>query len=481
LASTTASSKAGAGQGAYAPGPARVATEHWLRRALAARTQARDEAAVCAALDAAASAAQADADACALLGDCCSRLECFDRAWSAYDRALSLQPGRAVYWFNRAAINRILGRLDQAQADYDACLRLDPQDTQACLNRADLRVQTAQDNHIDALEALLARGGWGWQREVPLRYALAKEYEDLGDSVRAWQHLSAGASLRRRHLQYEPQVDLATVDWLQSAFAQGVPAGALAGSGHPSGEPIFLVGMPRTGSTLVDRMLDSHSAVRSAGEMLHMGNAVVDAARRLLGRAGTREQLIAASARIDFAALGSDYLARTRPATGHSPHFTDKLPLNYLYCAHIAAALPNARIVHVTRHPMATCYGVYKVLFEQGYPFSYTLAEIADYYLAYRRLMDHWQRVLPGRILTIAYEDLVDAPEAQCRGLLAGLGLPWEEACLAFERNPAPSSTASASQVRRPLYRSARDQWRAYAAQLEPLRQRLVAGGLACD
>ena len=474
MASTTPSSRPGHGQGG-APSAALARTGQLLQAALAHRA-AREHDAADAALLAATQAAGDDAQACALLGDCCSRLDRHEQAHAAYDRAIALQPRLSNHWFNRAAVRRFLGRLAEAESDYDQCLALDPTDTQACLNRAELRVQTPERNHVPQLESLLARGGWPWEREVPLRYALAKEYEDLGQFDQAWQQLAAGAALRRRHLQYDVQTDLQTVDWLRAAF----PGGGARPAGHDSAEPIFIVGMPRTGSTLVDRMIGSHTQVTSAGELIHFGNAVVDAARRRLGRAGTREELVAAAAGVDFAALGADYLARARPLRVTTPHFTDKLPLNYLYCGLIDAALPAARIVHVTRHPMATCYGVFKVLFDQGYPFSYDLMEIADYYIAYRRLMAHWQATLPGRIIEIGYEALVADPETRCRALIASLGLDWEADCLAFHRNPAPATTASATQVRRPLYTSAVSQWRHYARQLAPLRARLEAAGIDC-
>jgi hypothetical protein len=189
-----------------------------------------------------------------------------------------------------------------------------------------------------------------------------------------------------------------------------------------------------------------------------------------------------ASARLDFAALGEDYLQRVqRRLRQPLPRFTDKLPLNYLYCGLIARALPEARIVHVTRHPMAVCYAMYKVLFGQGYPFSYDLGEIADYYVAYRRLMDHWQVTLPGRVYRVAYEDVVRDPEGQARALLAAVDLGWEDQCVASHRNAAPVATASAAQVRRPIYTSSVALWRHFEPQLAPLRSRLLAAGIDPD
>jgi hypothetical protein len=324
---------------------------------------------------------------------------------------------------------------------------------------------------------LAVQSGGDWQHEVRLRYALAKEYEDLGEYALSWPHLAAGSALRRKHLQYDARVDLATVDWLRQSF----PAGLDGGAGDPSAEPIFILGMPRTGSTLIDRILGRQTQVYSAGELQDFGAAVVSAVQARCGRTVGRQQMVAESAALDFAALGRDYLRRTRPRTGHTPHFTDKLPINYLYCGLIARALPEARMVHVIRDPMATCYSIYKVLFAQGYPFSYDLSELADYYIGYRRLMAHWHATLPGRIVDIAYEDLVKEPEREARRLFDALGLSWEPQCLDFEHNPEPVATASAAQVRRPLYGSLISTWRHYEAQLAPLAARLAAGGIALN
>lgn len=412
------------------------------------------------------------------LGDFWSILGDYAAAHASYTRAIELAPHEARFWFNRAAVARFLGRFEDAEADYDRVIALDPADAQAYLNRSELRSQSPERNHIDALERALGSAGDVWQREVPLRYALAKEYEDLGEYARAWLHLSLGASLRRRHLEYDLARDLQTVEWIRQTF----PASWVsAGGGFPTSEPIFIVGMPRTGSTLVDRMLGSHREVFSAGELADFGAAVVAAVQGRGGRDLSRQKLIAASAELDVAALGRDYLARTRPRTGHTPHFTDKLPLNYLYCGLIARALPGARIVHVTRGPMATCFGMYKVLFDRGYPFSYDLEELADYYLGYRRLMAHWHEALPGRIIEVAYEALVADPTRAARRLLDALGLSWEPQVLDFHQSPAPVATASAVQVRRPIYASAVALWRQYERELTPLAARLEAGGLALD
>jgi tetratricopeptide (TPR) repeat protein len=459
---------------------ARVAA---ARAAIAAALRQRDLAAAAAAVerlgalqDGAEGSAGARAAAMAELGDLWSLLLDYPAALRRYTQAVELAPGEARYWFNRAAVRRFVGALEGAEQDYDRAILLQPADGQAYLNRSELRVQTAARNHIAELERVLSVGPARWQFQVPIRYALAKEYEDLAEHAACWRHLTAGAALRRAHLQYDIRTDLATVDWIREAFP--APAGA---GGCASEEPIFIVGMPRTGSTLVDRILGSHSDVFSAGELPDFAAALVAAVQVRLGRVPPRQEMIAASATLDSAALGADYLRRTRPRTGHTPHFTDKLPLNYLYCGLIARALPHARIVHVTRHPLANCYAMYKVLFDQGYPFSYDLGELADYYLGYRRLMAHWRATLPGRIIEIAYEDLVARSSSETQRLLGSLGLAWQPACLQFHDNPAPVATASAVQVRRPIYDTALSAWRHHERELAPLADKLRAAGVALE
>jgi len=414
----------------------------------------------------------------AAVGDLQVEWRDYPRAHDAYDRAVQLQPRNPRHWFNRAAVRRYLGRLIDAEADYDQALALEPRDAEAQLNRSQLRTQTQSQNHLAELTRWAEQGFDTWQSEVAIRYALAKELEDLGNFAQSFLQLARGASVRRQHLRYDVRVDVATADHIIQAF----PGTASGTRGCESAAPIFIVGMPRTGSTLIERMLASDEAVHSAGELTDFGLAVVSAVQQSLGRRNiARQELVAASARLDFAALGSDYLERTRPWRADGAQFIDKLPINYLYCGLIARALPRARIVHVTRHPLATGYAIFKTLFNQGYPFSYDLEELGAYYGSYYRLMQHWRERLPGVIHEIAYERLIEDPEGESRRLFGALGLTWSPRCLEFHRSSDAVATASAVQVRRPLYRSSLDQWRHYEAQLAPLRARLLAEGVPVD
>jgi tetratricopeptide (TPR) repeat protein len=412
----------------------------------------------------------------AAVGDLHVFLRSYEVAFACYDLAVKLEPLQPRHWFNRAAVRRYLGQLEEAERDYDRAIELDPKDMEARLNRSQLRTQTAERNHLSELLQIAGQGSLSWSAEVPIRYALAKEYEDTCRYEESWQQLVRGAQLRRRHLRYEVANDVATVDWIMQAY----PEESISSQGCNSPAPIFIVGMPRTGSTLIERILGSHSTVSSAGELNDLAVAMVEAVRRQLGRSVIpRQEMVAASARLDYSALGRDYIERARCWTQHRARFTDKMPLNYLYCGLITRALPRAHIVHVTRHPLATCYAIFKTLFNQGYPFSYDLSELGAYYGAYHRLMQHWLKTLPGRIHEVSYEQLIADPEGEARRLCAAVGLGWEPACLDFHSSRDPVTTASAAQVRRPIYRSSLDQWRHYEAHLEPLRAQLADAGVA--
>ncbi|HEY4214886.1 MAG TPA: sulfotransferase [Steroidobacteraceae bacterium] len=419
------------------------------------------------------------------------------RALAAFERAIALSPNEPHFVFNRATVRRFLGDLNGAERDYDRVIALRPSDYEAYLNRSELRTQSEGHNHIPELEARLPSAGKDWRGEVAMRYALAKEYEDIGQYGRSFEHLSRGAQLRREHLRYDVATDVATMDWIIEAYPGPHARPALASTVAPATTspdvgaadahaPIFVVGLPRSGSTLVERILGSHTALRAAGELPHFALSVVAGVSSGLNTSSTqrqtaplpRRELVMRSAQVDFPALGRDYLSKVRAAGVEAERFIDKMPLNFLYCGLIRRALPNARIVHVRRSPMAACFAIYKKLFQDGYPFSYDLGELGRYYIAYGRLMDHWTATLPGLIHELSYEALVADPRRATQELLAFCGLEWEDACLEFHNNRAPSTTASAAQVRHRLHNNSVAQWRQYASQLEPLRRQLEAAGI---
>jgi hypothetical protein len=357
----------------------------------------------------------------------------------------------------------------------DEVIHIDPHDYDAYRNRATLRRQSPERNHVTQIERILDAGVRRPAGEVQLCYALAKEYEDLGDDRRAFAYLARGAARRRSLLGYRVEHDLEVMARVREVFTRERLASG--DSGYDVRGPLFVMGLPRSGTTLVDRILSSHSQVTSLGEI----NDFAWSLTHVIGRPASKRHLVDHAADIDFARLGRRYVEATRNYGYTAPWLIDKTPLNYLYIGLIRLALPNARIVHVTRNPMDSCYGMFRSLFRAGYPFSYDFDDLARYYVGYRRLMDHWRAVVPDSFLELRYEDLVDSQEAVSRRLVEYCGLAWEPACMAFHENAAPVATASAAQVRRPVYRDALQRWRRYERELEPLAAKLAAAGIELD
>ena len=400
------------------------------------------------------------------------------QAAECYERAVELEPENAKHHFSLAATYRFLGRLEDAETACDRAVALDPKEFEAYLIRADLRTQTAAKNHVEAMESVLADGADHYMGEVMLCHALAKECEDIGLYQKSFKYLSRGAALRKEHLSYEVNRDLRIIDRLIETFTEERIQSA-ASEACTSSEPIFVIGMPRTGTTLVERIIGSHSDVESAGELPNFSQVMTRMVHeQAAGGEGSPEEMIAASLELDIRQLGESYIESTRGLTGETAYFIDKLPFNYLNVALIRLALPNARIVHVTRDPMDTCYAVFKTLFQRAYPFSYDLHDLGRYFAAYQRLMNHWYKLFPGSMLTIAYEDLVENTQSESKRLLDHCGLTWQDQVSEFHQSEAPSMTASASQVRQPVYRSSVGKWRNYERQLSPLIGILESAGI---
>jgi tetratricopeptide (TPR) repeat protein len=400
------------------------------------------------------------------------------RALRMYDQAVASAPNDSSLVFKRGVIHQFLGQFEFAARDFEAALSISPADPEALKGLADLRRQSASGNSVRAMEDALAAAPADSKDAATLHFGLAKSYEDLGEYAVSWQHLEAANRLERVRKQYNPAQDRGTAERIIAGFPS-----VEASQPDTTGEsPIFIVGLPRTGTTLVERIVGSHSTVHSAGELAAMTEAlgaVVDRKAPELSKSwlGFAQAL----GSLDGEPIAREYLARSRARRGDLPRFSDKALTNFYFCPLIFRAFPTARIVHVTRHPLAACYAIYKNRFNNAYSFSYDLIELADFYIGYRQVMAHWHQVLPGRIFDVAYEDVVTAQEATTRRLLDYIGLPFEEACLDFHLNPTSTSTASSVQVRQPLYESSLQQWRHYAAQLSPLRDRLLAGGICLD
>ena len=413
------------------------------------------------------------------IGCVLARLGDHESSVAPFEAAVARAPDDVGFRYNLAAACGFTGRVIEARGHYESLLAREPNHARAHYALSILKRYSATDNHVDRLREALA-GTEDPLDLMRLGYALAKELEDMGRHDEAYAELAAANAARKRDLGYDFASDAAMFDALEAGFATDV----LAGRGLSDPAPIFVIGMPRTGTTLVDRILSSHPDVGSAGELQAMPLAVKQAAAtpsRVVVDAAT----ILASLGADPQSLGERYMAR---ATPHRPanrvRFVDKLPANILYVGHIARALPDARIVCLRRNPMDTVWSNFKNLFAPGSPYyfySNDLMDTARYYARFDRLMAFWQRRFPGRVLELSYEALVADQEGETRRLLAHCGLDWDASTLAFHENQAAVATPSAAQVRRPINADAVGRWRMHADALEPVRHFFEANGIAVD
>ncbi len=370
-----------------------------------------------------------------------------------------------------AASEMAVGDIAAADEHFSRAIAVDPGQADAWYNLSTLRRQTSSHNHIDALRTRLAGPDGTTARAVPLNFALAKELEDLGDYRDAFQHLKAGADRRRAVLSYRVETDVDAMAAIASAFPRQMPTTPAANADF---HPIFVLGLPRTGTTLVERILSAHPEVESLGELTEFAMALT----RAIPEPAAKLDMIRRAGALDAEALGRAYLAAVDGYRTGPRCFIDKLPSNFLYIGLIRRGLPDARIVHLRRHPLDSLYAIYKTLFRMGYPYSYSLDDLARYYSAYYRLMAHWRDAFPDGVIDVDYESLVGDPEGVTATLLESCGLSWHAGCLEFHRLKTPVATASASQVREPVYRRSVGLWRHYADELEPLIAALRAQGI---
>ena len=396
-------------------------------------------------------------------------------AWN--EKAVEKEPNSIPFLVNQANNHMFLGRLDDAEEVLRKVLRLHPVNPNAHWLLSNVRKATDR-RHVDELRTLVTKDNENPRALAFLYYGLGKELEDLEAWEEAFDAFAAGAAARRKTIDFDEASEIAmyeafdnlfTPDWLDESAG-----------GHDDPSPIFVVGQPRTGTTLVERIITSHSQVHSAGELKQFGNSI----RRLSNyREPTRysAKFAELAAGIDAAKLGKAYMATSRKFRGDRPRFVDKLPPNYLYIPLILKALPRAKIVHLTRNPMDACFSSFKQLFADAYPHSYDQAEMARHHARYYRLMAVWRERFPGRFFDIAYEDTARELEPNARALIEYLELPWEDACLEFHKQKAAVTTASAVQVRKPAHTKSIGRWLRYELRLEPMRQALRNEGIPVE
>jgi len=394
-----------------------------------------------------------------------------EAALEAYERAARLTPPEARLQLSMGHVLKTLGRRAQSESAYKAALAIDPGLAPAWWSLADLKNYTFSDEDIAALRSLLGGDKRDRANEAQLHFALGKALEQRRQYDAAFAHYAQGNALRHSDAPFDI-VDFERRSERIRAFFDAAFFEKYCGAGNRDDAPIFIVGLPRSGSTLVEQILASHRRVEGTMELPNILHAVREFDDMTPARDGYPETVRGTTA-AQFSALGSRYLAQVAPLRRGRQRFTDKLPNNFSHIGLIHAILPNSIIIDARRHPLDACFSTFKQHFAEGQTFSYDLEVLGRYYRCYLALMDHWDAVLPGKVLHVQYEELVQNPEAGIRKLLEHCRLEFDPACLDFHKTERPVRTASAEQVRQPLYTSGIGYWRHFEQQLEPLRRAL--------
>lgn len=401
-----------------------------------------------------------------LMGDHAAALVLIERAKAAGARGRDFHFYRAI----QLAFN---GELHASQCELERCIAIDPPLGRAFVQLARMQKQTKDDNHLAAIDTALQHTETGSEDHAALEFARYKELEDLQRYEEAWLALVHGNALMHARLPYDPARERKLFQHLAEICG---PAFLRArGSGTTEGpQPIFIIGMPRSGTTVLERVLGNHSRVTSAGELGDFPRSLayaVDHRAELMLDETTLDRLDG----VDWSELGRRYLAQTRWRAGSKSFFVDKLPRNWMVAGMIHKAFPNAPILHVVRDPMDVCFSNWRAYFGPGpeYAYAYDLDSLAVHYRHYRQMMAHWKAAMPGVIFDVPYTWLVHEPEAAVHELLLFCGLDWEPGCMNLAKNTTPSATLSMPQVRSPIHRRAFDEWRRYEKHLSGLAQAL--------
>jgi tetratricopeptide (TPR) repeat protein len=403
-----------------------------------------------------------------LLGTVYSRLMRQPDALLAFEEAVKLNPGEVRLRLTIGHLHKTLGQRRECEAAYRRCLEIDPKFGEAYWSLADLKTYVFSDAEIAAMQSLLQGEGGDDQDQAQLHFALGRAFEHRKNYPLAFEHYATGNRRRRRTVPFDigrfEDKTRRVKDTFDAAFFA-----ERAAIGWPDPAPIFIVGLPRSGSTLIEQILASHSRVEGTFELPNVLTLVREFDHADAGHDAYPEKVRDVPGE-GFAMLGRRYLDETAAIRTGRAHFIDKMPNNFSHIGLIHAMLPRAVIIDVRRHPLDACFSTFKQYFAEGQSFSYDLDDLGRYYRCYLELMDHWDRVLPGKVLHLRYEHLVRDPETHIRRLLEHCGLGFEPACLAFHETKRPVRTASAEQVRQPLYASGVGYWRHFETQLAPLR-----------
>jgi tetratricopeptide (TPR) repeat protein len=390
-----------------------------------------------------------------------------EQAVETYRRAAELNPQSIAPQLGLGNTLKTIGRQAEAIEAYRRATRLRPQASEAWWSLSNLKTFRFEDAEIAELERQCARSDLGDETRVQFSFALAKALEDRGEHARAFERYAEGNRTRRALEHYDPVRTEVINERIRSVF-DGEFLARHAGAGDPDPAPIFVVGLPRSGSTLIEQILSSHSMVDATHELPEVGRLIHKIGRDRQQRDAYPEAVREFDDEA-WAGLGRAYIQDTRVYRRMAPRFIDKNPNNFPSVGLLALALPNARVINARRHPLDTCLSCYTQLFARGQPFTYDLTELGEYYLEYNKMMAHWHAVLPGRVLDVQYEDMVADHAGETRRLLEYCGLPWEDSCLRYWETERAIRTASSEQVRLPIYETSVSRWRHYERELAPL------------
>jgi tetratricopeptide (TPR) repeat protein len=399
-----------------------------------------------------------------------SRVGAYEEAIALYADVLAKHPDQPKVWMSYGHVLKTVGRTGDGVAAYRSALALAPTLGEVWWSLANLKTVKLGPEDVSAMTAALETPGLATQDRLHLHFALGKALEDAGDAEASFGHYAQGNRIRHAQVGYDPEETSRHAARAEALFTRDFLA-AREGHGCPAADPIFILGMPRAGSTLVEQILASHPLVEGTMELPDIPLL----ARRAAGKDEAQwAERIARLSPEELRGLGEEYLERTRIHRREGrPFFVDKMPNNWVHVGLIHLILPNAKIVDARRHPLDCCFSNFKQHYARGQGFSYSLGDMGRYYADYVRLTAHFDRVLPGRIHRVIHERLLDDPEAEVRSLLAYLDIEFDPACLAFHQNRRAVRTASSEQVRRPLNREGQDQWRPYERWLDPLKDAL--------
>ena len=407
------------------------------------------------------------------LGYALQRADRPQESLAAYERALALAPENPESHRGRAFALQTLGRIAEGRAEFERAVALAPDRPAFHRALADAKRFHTDDAQIAQMEAL-EKTALSESQRIEIDFALGKAYQDLGRNEEALRRFIEGNALKRKNEDYDEAATLTMLRHIAEVFGADLLA-RNAGSGDPSDVPVFILGMPRSGSTLIEQILASHPHVFGAGE-LHVLSDIAKSFRGADAHAYFPEAAKTLSP-AQWRAFGAEYVARLRSRAPGAARITDKMPANFRFIGLIRLALPNARIIHTMRDPVDTCLSCFSKLFGGSQPYAYDLAELGRYYAAYERLMAHWRAVLPqGAMLEVQYETLVGDFEAEARRIVGYCGLAWDDKCLAFDKTDRPVRTASMTQVRQPIFGDSIGRWKSYESLLEPLLQSISKG-----